>query len=501
MLEIEPLVVGRGVVDVEALPPRDLLIVLDADPVADGGNVRRLRLSVSPDFPRLHLQLGRRKKHQGSAAPFYAAVGAALEGCKLTELRQLQGDRIVRLVFRRPGEPPRAILAEFAGRHGNLVLTEGPDRVAGLLVPPPASKTDPRLVIGQVWTAPSGKPPPRAANEPGLAALLPEPDEHPAGAERAPLSWRVEWHLGHADAQRFADKKKKRLADRLQRKLGRARALVAGLEAKRRSADGCERVLQDGELLKANVHALGRGLERAVLVDWFAEPAGEGEEQPQRTIALDPSLDPLANAERYFARYKKLLRAAATVEEELERARVRERELEALAARVDDPALDAEAVDALALEAVEGGLLEPEQQADPRKQKPAAERRPYRSFSGSAGSEIRVGRSARDNDTLTFRHAHGNDLWLHTADAPGSHVVLKLARNAEPDSDEVLDAAHLAIHFSPLREAHKADVHVARRKEVHKPRGAKPGLVTLSAGRRMTVRVQPARLERLLRGS
>src|SRR5690606_36553408 len=90
------------------------------------------------------------------------------------------------------------------------------------------------------------------------------------------------------------------------------------------------------------------------------------------------------------------------------------------------------------------------------------------------------------------------DLWFHTADHPGSHVVLVVEKNAEPDPEEVLDAAHLAVHFSPARNARRASVHVALRKLVHKPKGAKPGLVTLSGGRTIELRMQPERLERLL---
>ena len=62
----------------------------------------------------------------------------------------------------------------------------------------------------------------------------------------------------------------------------------------------------------------------------------------------------------------------------------------------------------------------------------------------------------------------------------------------------MLDAAHLAIHFSPLKDSGRAAVHVARRKEVHKPRGAPAGLVTLSGGRTLNVRMEPQRLARLI---
>ena len=158
--------------------------------------------------------------------------------------------------------------------------------------------------------------------------------------------------------------------------------------------------------------------------------------------------------------------------------------------------------------AVEEGLLAPPQEADPRRRKAPAPRLPYRTFEGVKGTEIRVGRTARDNDALSLKLCNGNDLWLHTADAPGSHVVLRTSVNArgkgkgkspEADPEELLDAAHLAVHFSPLRGAEKADVHVCPCKQVHKPKGAKPGLVTLSGGRTLQVRLEPERLERLLR--
>jgi len=76
--------------------------------------------------------------------------------------------------------------------------------------------------------------------------------------------------------------------------------------------------------------------------------------------------------------------------------------------------------------------------------------------------------------------------------------VLVLDKGADPDSEELIDAAHLAVHYSPLRDAGRVRVHVARRKEVHKPRGAKAGLVQLSGGRILDVRMQPERLRRLL---
>ncbi len=193
---------------------------------------------------------------------------------------------------------------------------------------------------------------------------------------------------------------------------------------------------------------------------------------------------------------------------ELELARPKVEQLEALLAEADDESVDPEELDA---RGVQAGLLDAPQQADPRKRKAPPVRLPYRSSTTIGGMEVRVGRTAKDNDALTFKHSNGNDLWLHTADAPGSHVVLRMGNQKtqkdsrgkkimpEPPHEDLMDAATLAVHFSPLREAGKASVHVAACKLVHKPRGAKPGLVTLSGGRNLEIRMQPDRLARLVR--
>lgn len=408
----------------------------------------------------------------------------------------MRGDRLVLLEFREtPAGARRALLAELTGRHGNLVLLGRGDEVLDLLIPPPARLAEPRLVVGEGWRPPGAGGPP-AVDPPGTAEDFPDPDAAPpsVGEGRpllAPLSWRVEASLGEEVAGRDRAQAVKKLKKRVQRKLGRARSLQRGLEKKLEACEASDRVRLDGELLAAHTHLLQRGMAEIELADWYSDGS------PLRKIELDPRRSPRENVERYFDRYKKLQRSRDELPDELHRARERVGELEALLDAAAAPDTDPTELDA---RAVERGLLDPVQEADPRKRKAPEPRLPYRTFRGCKGTEIRVGRSARDNDFLTFRHARGNDLWLHTADAPGSHVVLRIGgEKGEPDPEELLDAAHLAVHFSPLREASRAAVHVARRKLVHKPRGAKPGLVTLSGGRKVEIRMQPGRLERLVR--
>ncbi len=96
------------------------------------------------------------------------------------------------------------------------------------------------------------------------------------------------------------------------------------------------------------------------------------------------------------------------------------------------------------------------------------------------GYEILVGQSARDNDRLTFKLADPQDLWLHVAGMPGSHVIVRKPDKGEVPRPVVKRAAELAAFHSKARAAGgKVGVHVCRACDVRKPRGAKPGSVTL----------------------
>ena len=120
-----------------------------------------------------------------------------------------------------------------------------------------------------------------------------------------------------------------------------------------------------------------------------------------------------------------------------------------------------------------------------------------RRYRSSDGYEILVGRAARDNDRLTFRLARSSDTWMHAADYPGSHVVVRArSRDEQIPHRTIVEAARLAAHFSQAGKDSRVAVNYTQRKFVSKPRGAAPGLVYLSSFR--TLMVEPREeLERL----
>ena len=116
-----------------------------------------------------------------------------------------------------------------------------------------------------------------------------------------------------------------------------------------------------------------------------------------------------------------------------------------------------------------------------------------RSFTSPDGLVVLVGRSARDNDRLTFQVASQGDFWLHVAGTPGSHVVVSNPEGLARLPRETLRfAARLAVEHSKSNKAGKVTVHVARVKDVRKPRGAPPGQVALGRFRSVKVSTESA---------
>ena len=124
-------------------------------------------------------------------------------------------------------------------------------------------------------------------------------------------------------------------------------------------------------------------------------------------------------------------------------------------------------------------------------------RLPYRRYQSSGGLEIRVGRGPRDNDALTFRHTHPEDIWMHARGAAGAHVVLRWGKPDPPPSRDLAEAAVLAALHSGARGAGVVPVDWTWRKYVRKPRKAPPGSVVPSRTTTLFVEPDPALPERL----
>ena len=110
-------------------------------------------------------------------------------------------------------------------------------------------------------------------------------------------------------------------------------------------------------------------------------------------------------------------------------------------------------------------------------------------FLSSVGLEILVGQDDESNDYLTFRLGQANDIWFHVSGTPGSHVILRCGETkVQPDKESLREAAALAAWFSKMRPGGKVAVSYCFIKEVGKPRGMRPGKVSIKNAKKLLVR-------------
>jgi predicted ribosome quality control (RQC) complex YloA/Tae2 family protein len=254
-------------------------------------------------------------------------------------------------------------------------------------------------------------------------------------------------------------------------RLDRQRRLL-GVELER--AQDLERLRWEGEMIYGFLHAIQPG---QVMLDV------EG-----RSIALDPARTPAENAQERFHAYDKAKGALAGVPERMRAVGARLAGLDETLALLE-LAEGFEAIEGIAREAAEQGYLR-ESEITKKRQKIRLQP-PLRIDSGD-GFTIYVGRSAGQNERVTFAIGDPDDLWLHARGIPGAHVIVKSGGRDVPEQT-LLEAAALAAYFSKGRDEAGVDVEIARRALVRRVPGGPPGLVTYRAER--AVRVAPQQPE------
>ncbi|HEU0053011.1 MAG TPA: NFACT RNA binding domain-containing protein [Longimicrobium sp.] len=261
------------------------------------------------------------------------------------------------------------------------------------------------------------------------------------------------------------------------RKAEGARRRAAALNAQLETVGEADRLRLRGDLLLAHLHLVPVGAAAVTL------PGFEGGEVE---VPLDPALRPHENAARWYDEARRLSRAEERLPDLILRAEAERRRWEEAVAAIERGEAPAWVAPALA-----------RRQPPPRKRAPVPERLPFRLYRTSGGLEVRVGRGARDNDALTFRHAAHEDVWLHARHVPGSHVILRWTEAGAPPARDLEEAAVLAALHSKARSSGTVAVDWTRRKHVRKPRGAPPGRVTIQHAKTLLVAPDPAVEERL----
>ncbi len=265
---------------------------------------------------------------------------------------------------------------------------------------------------------------------------------------------------------------------RIENEIRKSRKLIDNLNGDLEKHGDADRWKRYGDLLLANSNNATRKGDLVTLTDYFDETA------PQIAIEGQSNLSLSEIAESYFRRYTKARNGKRVIVERIAAAEVAITKSRSKIVEIDKAVNDLD-------EKTLASFTRPRQliKAGPPKKKDKIEFKGARRFASSDGIEILVGKKAKDNDFLTFRVAKSLDTWLHAADYPGSHVVIRgQGRTPVPDRT-LLEAAQLAAFYSDAREHPKAAVRYTQKKFVNKPKKAAPGLVSLASFK--TILVEP----------
>ncbi|HLL81949.1 MAG TPA: NFACT RNA binding domain-containing protein, partial [Longimicrobium sp.] len=449
----------------KAWVPQPKLCFLDLRQV---GRSVLLCLSAQPELARLSV-VDERFPSPPEPPAFQRWLRQEVVGAKLTAVRVLAKERLLRLELEKGGEP-RALVLELRGSSGHLVLLGREDRVlAGAEHVPGRADLRP----GGSYTPPPGELSPEALALPSRLA--------PRGEHPFPFAQAAEALYGERDKGKRADEIRRRLVSPVKAKVARLQRTVEKVRAEAHRTEAAEEHKRVGELLAQNAYRLTRGQRSVRLTEYTDEGPREVE------VPLDPKRSPKEEVEWHFNRYRRLLRGSEAagkrllqLEEELAHARAQLQRLqqatgEELLSRDDAPDISRPA---------------------PKAAQPVA--RPYKEYASAKGERIFVGKSSEGNDELTFHIARPYDLWLHARGVPGSHVVVPLARDAVLPQELLLDAAHLALHNSLLKGEPRGEVIYTYARFVRKMKGGGPGQVVYTREKGFLVRMEPERLKRLL---
>ena len=230
-----------------------------------------------------------------------------------------------------------------------------------------------------------------------------------------------------------------------------------------------------GELIKANLYLIKGGAEKATVQNYYDENMGYID------IPLDPALSPAANAAKYFKEYKKSYtaeeRLTALIEED-------KRDIEYIESVLDSlsRAKTAAELSEIRAELSDAGYIH----APLSKKQRVVASKPLE-FTSPSGLKILVGKNNREYDLLTLKTAAKTDLWFHTKNIPGSHVIL-FTDGKTPSDEDLLFAASLAAGHSKAGLSENVPVDFTEVKYVKKPSGAKPGMVIYTTNRTLFVK-------------
>jgi len=238
-----------------------------------------------------------------------------------------------------------------------------------------------------------------------------------------------------------------------------------------------------GDLINANIYRLEKGMTVCTLEDFYTGDP--------RVIPLDARLTPAQNAQKYYAEYRKLCNAEEKLGDLIEKGENELKYLDSVLDCVSRTEGEAE-LSEIRRELREQGYIKGAPKGDETRRKLSEPMK----FRSTDGFEILVGKNNRQNDQLTLKTAKASDIWLHTQNIAGSHVIVR-TNGQSPTERTLFEAAQLAAYHSKGRSGSGVPVDYTAVKFVKKPAGAKPGMVIFTNNKTLYVTPSKEFVEKL----
>jgi predicted ribosome quality control (RQC) complex YloA/Tae2 family protein len=429
---------------------------------------RYLFISVEPSAPRIYLikrRLRDLEKQASNASSFAVYLQKRLSGLTVRAVRQIEDERVIAIDLTGIDEMGTgrsfSLVAQLTGRSANLFLLDAASQIIESLRETQGVGQN----VGDTYS-----PPAREGGPPAETAV-------PEVYESELLSDLLDQQYLAADHEaRFRSLANTARAN-LKRQRTKLERLIRKLDSDAAGHGEAEKWKRFGDLLLANTGTAMREGGAFRVVDYYDEST------PTVEVPADENATITEAAETYFKRYTKARNAAVEIEKRRTEAA---RELDKLDVAAEQLEHAIAAGDESAITELSG---EKRSGSDKKSRASTDISSAVRSFLSSDGFEILVGKKAKDNDQLSFKIAKSLDIWMHAADYPGSHVVVRNPNRREIPPRTLLEAAQLAAFYSQGRTQVKAAVNYTQKKFVNKPRGAAPGLVSLASFK--TILVEP----------
>ncbi len=430
------------------------------------GSSFKLYFYLTGPHCRLHL-VSRKIPNPPRPPRFVSFLRAHLRNGRILSARQIGEERIIKIQVSRT-EKQVLLWARLWGGAANMIATDEEGRILDAFY----RRANRDEITGGFYN-------PEAAPISALKTSAPKKTytvrELPG---KGSFNERIERFYFGLEGEREREKLKQTLTRQLEARESRILLNLEQLKKKYEAYSGFARYKSFGDLILSNLHTIKKGDAWLVCVE-FLNPDRE------ISIELDPVRPPAENAERYYEKYRKARSGRENLEKEIGEQEKNlagiKKALESLAAEEDTEKLKNQ----LLVTSIKKQVRIPEKA------------RPPGLVFYSAGFQILVGRTAKENDELLRKVVKGNDTWFHSRDYPGAYVFIKCIPGKSIPLEVMIEAGNLAIFYSKGKNSGAGDVYYTKVKNLRRAKDGKAGLVIPTQEKNLFIKLDQRSIERL----